>query len=122
MPCFINIVIALGKSINFALHLPGSKGFCLNLICAILQRMNANQHIWRIWVDTLHRWGLQNLVASLLDGLGPLTILGAQFVYIGKPLLNGVLPADHLRALSDLLENGDQVALFSTLLREDAPL
>ena len=80
--------------------------------------MNANRHIWRIWVDSLHRWGLQNLIASLLEGLGPLTVLGAQFVYIGKPVLNGVLPADHLQALSELLEDRDQAQSFVAILRE----
>ncbi len=69
-------------------------------------------------MDSLHRWGLQNLVALLLEGLGPLTILGAQVVYIGKPMLQGILPADHIQALSDLLEDGDQAARFVAYLRE----
>lgn len=93
-------------------------GYWLVIYCAILQEMNTNQHIWRTWVDIIHRWGLQNLLASLIEGLGPLTIIGAQILYIGKPVLDGVVPGDHIQALSELLEDGDQAARFAVYLRE----
>ena len=51
--------------------------------------MDANHHIWRVWANQLHMWGVNDLVATLLEALGPLTILGAQLVYIGQPLLTG---------------------------------
>ena len=94
------------------------EGYWLVIYCAILQGMNTNQHIWRTWVDIIHRWGLQNLLASLIEGLGPLTIIGAQLVYIGKPMLNGVLPGDHMQALSELLEDRDEATRFVAYLRE----
>jgi hypothetical protein len=81
--------------------------------------MNSNRNIWRDWANRLHRWGLANLAASLLEGLGPLAILGAQIVYLTKPMFNGLLPGDHLQALSELLEDSDQAARFAVFLRED---
>ena len=94
------------------------EGYWLAIYCAILQGMNTNQHIWRTWVDIIHRWGLQNLLASLIEGLGPLTIIGAQMIYIGQPMLNGILPGDQMQALSELLEDRDQAARFAAYLRE----
>lgn len=69
-------------------------------------------------MDIIYRWGLQDLLATLIEGLGPLTIIGAQIVYIGKPLLDGLLPCDHIQALSELLEDRDQAARFADYLRE----
>ncbi len=80
--------------------------------------MIANRHIWRVWADSLHRWGLQDLVASLLEDTGPLTILGAQAVYISQPFLNGMLPVSHLQALADMLEDSTQAQSFAAYLRE----
>ena len=90
-----------------------------HIFYAILRTMNSNRNIWRDWANGLHRWGLANLVASLLEGFGPLAILGAQVVYLIKPMFNGLLPGDHLQALSDLLEDSDQAARFAVFLRED---
>jgi len=74
-------------------------------------------HIWQTWVDTLNRWGLKNIAATFLDVLGPLTLLGAQVVYVGQPFLNSFLPEDHLEALADLLENPRETQAFISALR-----
>lgn len=79
--------------------------------------MDKNHHIWRIWVKTLHRWGVEDLVASLLEVAGPLTILGAQALYIGQPILNGIVPDGHLSVLTGVLEDDDQRDAFVSYIR-----
>ena len=81
--------------------------------------MDTNHHIWRAWANALHRWGLQNLVASFLEGAGPLTLIGAQVVYVGQPILNGIVPDGHLNALTSVLENDGQREEFIACLREE---
>jgi hypothetical protein len=80
--------------------------------------MDKNHHIWRIWVKTLHRWGVEDLVASLLEAAGPLTIIGAQAIYLGQPILNGVVGDGHLTALTGVLEDDDQRDAFVSYIRE----
>lgn len=80
--------------------------------------MDANHHIWRVWADQLHMWGVTDLVATLLEALGPLTALGAQLVYIGQPLLNWGTPDIHLDALAHLLEDSVETRAFVDFLRE----
>lgn len=87
-------------------------------ICAILAAMEKNHHIWQIWVKALHRWGVSDLVASFLEAAGPLSIIGAQVIYIGQPVLNGVVPDRHLSVLTDVLEDDDQRDAFVSYLRE----
>jgi hypothetical protein len=83
--------------------------------------MEANQHNWRIWAGNLHRWGIDGWMAAVLEAAGPLTVLGAQLVYIGKPLLQGFVPGDKLDSLALLLEDTTQTHAFIALLREEAP-
>jgi hypothetical protein len=75
-------------------------------------------HIWRIWANTLHRWGMENLAASILEAVGPLAVLGAQAVYLSQPILDGILPANHLQAMAHLFEDHDQRQAFIAILRE----
>lgn len=80
--------------------------------------MIPNHHIWQIWADTLYRWGLDELAVSLLEASGPLTLLGAQTIYMGQPLFRSFLPDYHLEALANLLEDSHQTQAFATFLRE----
>lgn len=68
-------------------------------------------------MKTLHRWGVEDLVASLLEVAGPLTILGAQALYIGQPILNGIVPDGHLSVLTGVLEDDDQRDAFVSYIR-----
>jgi len=45
-----------------------------------------NSQIWQIWAENLNRWGVKDLTATILEALGPLSLLGAQIVYVGQPL------------------------------------
>jgi len=81
--------------------------------------MDTNHHIWRVWTISLHRWGLQNLVASFLEAAGPLALIGAQVVYVGQPILDSIVPSVHLRALAGVLEDDSQRQAFVACLREE---
>ena len=83
--------------------------------------MIANQHIWREWTITLHRWGVNDVVATFLETAGPITILGAQMVYIAQPLLRGMLSSHHLLVLAEVLEDSGKTRAFVTYLREESP-
>jgi hypothetical protein len=88
------------------------------LVLCYTGNVEANQHIWHIWANNLHRWGVKDWVASFLEAAGPLTVLCAQAVYIGQPLLNNTFPAGHLDALAQLLEEPRQAQAFVSFLRE----
>jgi hypothetical protein len=82
-----------------------------------------NLHIWQTWTETLNRWGMKDLTATLLDALGPFGLLGAQLVYLGQPFLTPFLPDGHLDALANMLERPQETAAFVSLLRQpDKPL
>ena len=82
--------------------------------------MESKHYIWRVWADNLHRWGLQNVFAMVLETAGPIAVLGAQLVYLGQPLVNGIASVDHLRAAASMLENTDQRQAFVSFLREES--
>jgi hypothetical protein len=80
--------------------------------------MEEDRHIWLAWANFLHRWGLQEWMASLLEAAGPLSLLGAQGVYIAQPFLKSTHMNDHLAALSRMLESKDETQAFVEYLRE----
>ena len=57
-------------------------------------------------------------MASLLEVAGPITILGAQFVYIGQPFFSHSAAKNHLVALIELLEEPETTRSFVKFLRE----
>jgi hypothetical protein len=77
---------------------------------------------WPGWAEFLHRHGLENLVAYVLEAAGPLAVLGAQALYIGGPLLRPALTDLQRDALADLLEDRDEALAFSAFLREGISL
>jgi hypothetical protein len=76
-----------------------------------------NQHIWQNWANTLHRWGVDEIVATLLEATGPLNFIGAQIVHIAQPFVMHFLPEDQLHAIADLLENTEETVAFTHILR-----
>jgi hypothetical protein len=73
--------------------------------------------LWSSWAHFLQHWGMSEPVAAFLDALGPLSIVLAQFVYIGEPLIGR--STDQFRALANMLEDRDQVRQFAAFLREE---
>jgi hypothetical protein len=62
------------------------------------------------------------LAAWALEAAGPLTVLGAQVLYIGGPLLRPALTDVQRDALTTLLEDRDEVQALAAFLREEASL
>ncbi len=77
---------------------------------------------WPGWAAFLHRHGLENLAAWLLEAAGPLTVLGAQVLYMGGPLLRPAFSDAQRDALAGLLEDRDEALAFSAYLREELSL
>lgn len=76
---------------------------------------------WPIWAGFLRRRRLESLVAWALEAAGPLTILGAQALYLGGPLLRPALSNGQINALAGLLEDHNEALAFAAFLREELP-
>jgi hypothetical protein len=97
----------------------GVESYLVGILVCYTQIVDDNHQIWEDWVYILHRLGIGDLIASLLESSGSLTMLGAQLVYIGQPILNLILPADQINALVGLLEDEEQRRTFITFLRQE---
>lgn len=73
---------------------------------------------WPGWADFLHQRGWGELVAWLLEAAGPLTVVGAQLVHLGSPLLRPALTPVQADALASLLEDPDAARSFAAFLRK----
>ncbi len=93
--------------------------YTLRLNLCYTLNVDSNQHIWHSWAFKLHSWGINDWVATLLEALGPLSVLGAQLIYLSQPLLSSLVPDERLKALGELLEEPTQIRSFITLLREE---
>lgn len=80
--------------------------------------MKKNSQIWHTWAETLNNWGIKDLIATILEALGPLNVLGAQFVYLGQPFLDPLFPNGDLDVLADLLEDPQETQAFIAVLRQ----
>ncbi|MGZ6346471.1 MAG: hypothetical protein ACXWNC_02720 [Anaerolineales bacterium] len=76
---------------------------------------------WPSWAEFLRRRGLEGLAAWALEAAGPLTVLGAQALYLGGPLLRPALSKGFIEAFADLLEDHSEAQAFAAFLREDKP-
>ena len=68
---------------------------------------------WSEWTESLRRLKLDVLAAWLLEAGGPLTVLGAQAVYLGQPFLGG----KKLDPLAHMLEEDEESQAFARYLR-----
>lgn len=80
--------------------------------------MSEYPHIWQTWAQNLHRWGVKEGAATLLDAAGPLTMLLAQIIYISQPLLGRLVSPESMTALAAMLEEPSQTRAFVETLRE----
>ena len=68
---------------------------------------------WLKWAESLRRLKLDGFAAWLLDAGGPLTLLGAQAVYLSQPFIGG----KKLDSLAHLLEEEQESQAFARYLR-----
>lgn len=80
--------------------------------------MQADRTYWPAWVRFLHRWGLEEPIAALLESTGPLKLLFAQLVYLGQPLMAGG-NTQKWQAFAGLLENEAESRSFAAFIREE---
>jgi hypothetical protein len=76
---------------------------------------------WPTWAEFLRRRGLESLAAWALEAAGPLTVLGAQALYLGSPLLRPAFSQRQIEALAGLMEDHNEALAFAAFLREEMP-
>ncbi len=81
--------------------------------------MDPKRQAWKVWANELRRLGVQEVAAVVLEALGPLTVLGAQLVYLSQPVLGSFTPVDQLDELASLLEDPKEKLAFVQYLREE---
>ena len=69
---------------------------------------------WPCWAESLRRYKLDALAASLLEAGGPLNLLGAQALYLGVPFLG-----EGADALARTLESVDETHALASYLDSD---
>jgi len=86
-----------------------------------MQRMSPSDFrtSWPAWADFLRRLGLEYLAAWALEAARPLTVLGAQALYLGAPLLHPAFSDTQVGALAHLLEDDEEAQAFAAFLREE---
>ena len=80
--------------------------------------MDENQPLWASWSQALHRWGVSDGVAAVLEGAGSFSVLVAQVLYLSQPLLSGAVSAQSFQALAQVLEDPAKKQAFVSFLRE----
>ena len=73
---------------------------------------------WSGWAESLRRLKLDGFAAWALEAGGPLTILGAQAVYISQPFFGG----EKLKSLAHMLEEDEEAQAFARYLRGEESL
>jgi hypothetical protein len=73
---------------------------------------------WSKWAESLRRLKLDSLAAWFLEAGGPLTLLGAQAVYLSQPFIGG----KKLDSLAQMLEEEEETQAFARYLRGEGSL
>jgi hypothetical protein len=74
---------------------------------------------WPDWVEFLRRRRLEALTSWVLEAFGPLTVLGAQVLHVGSPLLRPALSTLQVESLASMLEDPAETRAFAAYLREE---
>ncbi len=70
---------------------------------------------WTDWANRLQRLKLDAFAAWLLEAGAPLTLLGAQAMFVAAPLLG-----PQSEALGHMLEDENEIRAFTAFLRQEA--
>ena len=68
---------------------------------------------WSRWAESLRRFKLDGLASWLLEAGSPLTLLGAQALYISQPFVGG----KQIEPLAHMLEEEEETQAFAHYLR-----
>ena len=80
--------------------------------------MNVDIQSWDEWKILLDRWGLRKWFIVALEFAGPFSVVGAQLLFLGSPLLCEIIPQRQLDVLSGILEEPVHKQAFTRFLRE----
>lgn len=67
--------------------------------------METSDVIWSKWIDRISDRGYNSLFSTLLDALKPLSLVLAQAIYFGSPILSPFIPSRSIIAAAELLED-----------------
>ncbi len=95
---------------------------CYTDIDMQMNSLSRTRLAWPAWSVFLHKYGLENFAAFLLEASGPMSIVGAQLLHFTGPFLHPALSMDQQDALADLLEDRQEATAFAAYLREDTSL
>ena len=68
---------------------------------------------WSHWAESLRRFKLDGLASWFLEAGAPLTILGAQAIYLSQPFLGG----KEWNSFAHMLEQEEEVQAFARYLQ-----
>ena len=68
---------------------------------------------WSQWAESLRRFKLDGLASWLLEAGSPLTLLGAQTLYISQPFIGG----KKIESIAHMLEEEEETQAFAHYLR-----
>ena len=68
---------------------------------------------WSQWAESLRRFKLDGLASWLLEAGAPLTLLGAQALFVSQPFV----PGEKIKALALMLEEESETQAFVRYLR-----
>ena len=68
---------------------------------------------WSQWAELLRRFKLDGLASWLLEAGSPLTLLGAQALYISQPFVGG----KQIESIAHMLEEDEETQAFVRYLR-----
>lgn len=77
--------------------------------------MKSSREFWHRWAESLRRYKLHELVASILEAGSPLALLGAQAIYFS----GGFIKNDQLTALAQTLEEETEARAFASFLTRE---
>ena len=77
--------------------------------------MKPSREFWPHWAESLRKYQLQNLIASLLEAGNPLALLSAQAIYFS----GGFIKTKQLTALAETLEDETEVRAFASFLTNE---
>lgn len=80
--------------------------------------MKSSREYWPRWAETLRRFQLHELTASVLEAGSPLALLGAQALYFSQ----GLIKNDQLTALAETLEEEQETRDFASFLIQERTL
>ena len=68
---------------------------------------------WSHWAESLRRFKLDGLASWLLEAGAPLTLLGAQALFVSQPFIAG----EKITAFAHMLEEDTETQAFARYLR-----